>query len=194
MPDLELLLLAGLGVLLVLALGILLFRWSRSRALRRRFGPEYAHVVEASGDRKLAERELVERQKRVEHYQLRELADAERRDLATRWRGLQVDFVDRPQQAVEMADRLVVEVMTLRGYPPGDFRQRLADTSVSYPQMAADYRQARDIAERSRQGVATTEELRRAMVCYRNLFSALLGADEIPSLVGGSAHQPGLRR
>jgi hypothetical protein len=193
MPT-EFLLLAGLAVIVVLVLGVVLYRWSRSRALRRSFGPEYTHAVETTGDRKLAERELAERRKRVEHYQLRELADGERRDLAARWRGLQIDFVDRPQQTVESADRLVVEVMTLRGYPPGDFRQRLADTSVGYPQMAADYRQAREIAERSRQGVATTEELRRAMVCYRNLFAALLGADEIPSLVGGTQPLQGLRR
>jgi hypothetical protein len=176
-------LLAGLAVLLALLLGVALFRAARRRDLQRSFGPEYAHAVDATGSRTAAERELGERRKRVEHYPLRELAHDERRDLGARWRALQVDFVDRPKQAVEGADRLVAEAMSLRGYPPADFDQRLADTSVSYPEMAADYRDARAVAEHSRQGLGTTEDLRRAMVCYRNLFTALLGPEEVPAPV-----------
>jgi hypothetical protein len=184
-----LLLVAGGVILLALLLGLAFYRWSRSRALRRRLGPEYDHLVAEAGDSRAARKELAERRHRVEKYPLRELAANERRDFGARWRGVQVEFVDDPQQAVEAADRLIVEVMAARGYPATDFRQRLADTSVSYPEMAADYRDARQVAERSRRGAATTEELRRAMVCYRNLFSALLGAAEVP-VAGISATAP----
>jgi hypothetical protein len=183
MLDAETTMLLAAGAVLVLVLllaAIGLVRWSRRRELRRRFGPEHDHAVASAGSRRAAESELAARQRRVHHYHLRELDRDERRDLGARWRAVQVDFVDHPAQAVEGADRLVVEVMRLRGYPAGDFDQRLADASVSYPEMAADYRDARAIAERSRQGAASTEQMRHAMVLYRNLFAALLGAEEVP--------------
>src|SRR5207245_523828 len=99
---------------------------------------------------------------------------------ATRWRHLQIEFVDRPRQAVEGADKLVTAVMRAEGYPEGDFDQRLADASVDHPQVISDYRTARRIADRSRAGEATTEELRRSLVLYRSLFQELLGIDEVP--------------
>ena len=43
-----------------------------------------------------------------------------------------------------------------------------------------DYSLARQIAERSRRGEASTEELRQAVVCYRNLFQEMLGVEEVP--------------
>ena len=93
-----------------------------------------------------------------------------------------MDFVDRPRQAVEGADKLVTAVMVARGYPAGDFEQRLADASVEHARLVPDYREARQIAERSRRGEASTEELRRSLVCYRNLFQALLGVEEVPPM------------
>jgi hypothetical protein len=38
------------------------------------------------------------------------------------------------------------------------------------------------LPESSRRGLASTEELRRSLVCYRNLFQALLGIDEVPPM------------
>jgi len=169
-----------LAAVIVLVLAAALWRWSRSRALRRQFGPEYDHTVDAVGKRSRAERELLERRERVKKLDLRDLSDEEKRDFGGRWRRLQVDFVDRPRQAVEGADKLVTEVMKARGYPAADFEQRVADASVEHASLAPDYREARQIAERSRRGLATTEELRRSLVCYRNLFQAMLGIDEVP--------------
>lgn len=168
-----------LAAVVILVLAVAVWRWSRSRALRRQFGPEYDHVVESAGKRSAAERELLERRHRVEKLKLRELSDEEKRDFGARWRRLQVDFVDRPREAVEGADKLVTAVMKARGYPEGDFEQRLADASVEHARVAPDYREARQIAERSRRGLASTEELRRSLVSYRNLFQALLGIDEV---------------
>jgi hypothetical protein len=164
----------------VIAVGaLLLMQWQKRRALRQRFGPEYDHTVKTTGDRKLAERELRHRIQHVKEAHLRELEPREKRDLASRWRGIQVDFVDNPEDAVETADRLVTEAMRLRGYPEGNFEQRVADASVEHPHLASDYREARRLAETNRRGGASTEDLRRAMVCYRSIFQALLGHDEV---------------
>jgi hypothetical protein len=175
-------LIALVAALVVLVAALALWRWSRSRALRRQFGPEYDHTVETAGKRSAAERELLERRHRVEKLKLRDLGDEERRELGDRWRRLQVEFVDRPREAVDGADKLVTEVMVARGYPKGDFEQRLADASVEHGRLAPDYRQARQIAERSRRGLASTEELRQSLVCYRNLFQELIGVEEVASL------------
>ena len=180
MPTTNIVLIGLLAAVVVLVLAVALWRWSRSRALRRQFGPEYDHTLETAGKKSAAERELLERRDRVKKLELRELSDEEKRDFGARWRRLQVDFVDRPREAVEGADKLVTEVMVARGYPKGDFEQRLADASVEHARVAPDYREARQIAERSKRGLATTEELRRSLVNYRNLFQALLGIDEVP--------------
>lgn len=82
--------------------------------------------------------------------------------------------MDDPKGAVTDADHLVDEVMAARGYPLGDFDRRAADLSVHHPRVVENYRAARDIALRHRRGEASTEDLRRAMVYYRELFQDLL--------------------
>ena len=90
----------------------------------------------------------------------------------------QARFVDDPKGAVLEADHLVTEVMHARGYPVGDFEQRAADISVDHPDIVANYRAAREIVARYNEGKAGTEDLRRAMVCYRALFGELLELEE----------------
>jgi hypothetical protein len=64
--------------------------------------------------------------------------------------------------------------MGARGYPMADFEQRAADLSVDHPHVVENYRAAHDIALRHRQGRASTEDLRQAMIYYRSLFEDLL--------------------
>ena len=64
--------------------------------------------------------------------------------------------------------------MKVRGYPVSDFDQRAADLSVHHARVVQNYRAARDVAERHRRRAATTEDLRKAMVYYRELFQDLL--------------------
>ena len=182
MTDTTLILLALVAVAAILLVGLLLWRNARSRRLQKQFGPEYEQTLREAGDRRAAERELEHRRHRLEKVQLRELDREERREFGNRWRRIQVDFVDRPREAVEAADKLVSEVMLARGYPAGDFRQRVADASVDHADVTADYRQARTIAEKSRRGQATTEELRQSLVCYRAIFQELLGMEEVPPM------------
>lgn len=182
MPETTYILLTGLAILGVVMLAALLWQRTRSGKLRRQFGPEYDRTLREAGSRRAAEHELERRIHHVEKAALRELGDEERREFGARWRLVQIDFVDRPKAAVEAADRLVKEVMLARGYPSGRFEQRLADVSVKHGVVVADYRKARELAEKSRHGQASTEELRQSMVCYRSIFQDLLGIEEVPPL------------
>jgi hypothetical protein len=151
----------------------------RSAYLRERFGPEYERAVQQIGDRRRAETELEQREKRVEQLQIRPLPLSEAQRFADAWRQVQARFVDDPSGAVADADRLVAEVMQARGYPVGDFEQRAADISVDHPDVVEHYRVAHRIALANERGQATTEDLRQAMVHYRALFGHLLETEGI---------------
>lgn len=97
------------------------------------------------------------------------------------WRQLQSQFVDDPETALSEADRLVGDVMSMRGYPVGDFEQRVADISADHPDVIINYRAAREIAVQHARGDATTEDLRQAMVHYRALFRHLLETSDTRS-------------
>lgn len=170
---------AVLAIVVLALIGWWLYRRTKSRGLRKHFGPEYDHEVAVAG-RSKAEDELANRRLRVKEYELRELSDADREDLSRRWHEIQTEFVDHPSAAVEDAALLIDEAMERRGYPVGEIRRKEADLSVHYPQEVQDYRTAYDIAESNRRGQATTEDLRQATVCYRNLFEHLVGLDETP--------------
>jgi hypothetical protein len=90
------------------------------------------------------------------------------------WRSLQARFVDDPAGATDQADQIIGTVMEERGYPVSDFEQRAADVSVEHGDVVTNYRAAHAIALRARQGEATTDELRAALIHYRALFEDLL--------------------
>jgi hypothetical protein len=69
---------------------------------------------------------------------------------------------------------LVDRLMQARGYPTSDFEQRAADISVTHPRVVDNYRAAHQIAVRHREGQASTEDLRNAIIYYRSLFDDLL--------------------
>jgi hypothetical protein len=168
-----------LVVLVIAAVAIVAVVWlvmtrRRSQALRQRFGPEYDHTVRTEGNLRKAEAALEARAKRVEALHIRPLAPADAARFDASWRGVQARFVDDPKGAVTEGDRLVGEVMAARGYPLGDFEQRVADISVDHPDVVMHYRAAREIAMQHARGEATTEDLRQAMVHYRALFQNLL--------------------
>lgn len=162
------------GVIVLAAVGWLVLQRQRSEQLRARYGPEYERTVTQVGDKRRAESELVKRQERVAQLDIRPLSAEQCTNYMHQWRTLQARFVDDPKGAVTEADRLVEDVMKVRGYPISDFDQRAADLSVHHPRVVENYRAARDIAHRHRRGEATTEDLRQAMVYYRDLFEDLL--------------------
>jgi hypothetical protein len=149
----------------------------RSQHLRERFGPEYDRTVERSSDRRHAEADLEAREEHVRRLDIRPLSATDQSRFANSWREVQSEFVDAPGLAVGRADKLVTEVMMVRGYPVEDFDQRAADISVDHPRVVENYREARYIARRNSRSEATTEELRQAMVHYRVLFEELIGVE-----------------
>jgi hypothetical protein len=165
----------ALVVLVALAIAMWLFlKARRTKQLRSQFGPEYQRAVRSAGTASAAERDLQERQQRVEGLKITPLDEEQRARFAEAWENEQAHFVDEPRVAVEAADRLVGDVMRARGYPVSDFEQRVADVSVDHPVVVENYRVAHNIATRDRREPVDTEELRQAMIHYRALFADLL--------------------
>ncbi len=153
--------------------------------LKEHFGPEYDHAVQSMGDERKAVAELEDRQKRVGAMEIQPLSTVQRDRFMAQWRAIQTNFVDDPRQALAGADQLIQEVMQVRGYPVADFEHQAGDLSVHYPKVVTNFRHAHEIAQRSAQGQADTEEIRQAMVDYRSLFEDLVeaeGAEEKPAL------------
>jgi hypothetical protein len=170
--------------IVVIAAVIVALAWMtqqrRRRAhLRERFGPEYDRTLHAVGTAGKAEAVLAEREARVTEYHIRELDHEERRRFADAWTRIQAKFVDEPAAAVTEADRLVNEVMSARGYPMADFDRRAEDLTVEHGRVVQSYRAAREIAARHARGQASTEDLRQALVHYRELFADLLGEKSV---------------
>lgn len=153
----------------------LLMRRRKTAALRARFGPEYDRLLQSAEKPAEAERELLERQRRVESFSLRPLSRDEADQYAQSWRTVQARFVDDPRSAVNEADRLIEDVMGARGYPVEDTAHRLEDLSVEHAAVVNHYRSGREIVVRHGRGEASTEDLRKAMVHFRALFDELVG-------------------
>jgi len=172
----------ALLVLAIIAVGIWVFAKSKRRArLRAQFGPEYPRAVEKYGSVTRAESALEARRARVRRLDIRPLQprDAERFTVA--WRAAQERFVDDPRAAITEADALVQDLMRSRGYPVGDFEERVEDISVDHALVVEHYRTAHAIALASEREETTTEDLRQAMRHYRALFEDLLEVrDEAP--------------
>jgi uncharacterized protein YneF (UPF0154 family) len=166
-------------VIVGIVLGLVFTRRNRSERLHEHYGPEYDRTVQTMGGEQKAQTELNERQKHVEALDIRPLSVSERERYLADWTAVQSKFVDEPGQAIVDADRLIIEVMQLRGYPVSDFEQRSADISVKYPALVSNYRGAREIANKNKLQQANTEELRQAMIYYRSLFDELLKTESV---------------
>jgi hypothetical protein len=156
---------AGLGITMA----------SRRKKLQERFGPEYDRLVAQSESRRLAEAELTERERRVKKLELQELSEPARQQYLAQWAGVQKRFVDDPAAAITDGQKLVETVMRERGYPAVEFQQTIADLSVEHAQLLDHIRHAHEIGQKAAAGQASTEELRIAMLHYRELFAEMLG-------------------
>ena len=168
-------LLIVIAIVAVLAVGAWLFlKQRKSDHLRSHFGPEYERELQEKGSHRKAEAELSAREKRVKKLDIRPLEPAAREGFKHRWTEVQARFVDDPPSAVAEADELLGGVLRSRGYPVSDFEQRAGDISVDHPEVVKHYRAGHDIAVRHERGEASTEELRQAMIHYRELFDELV--------------------
>ena len=162
-------------VIVVAALIAVASLGARRRRLRERFGPEYDRAVEGSDSKLKAESELAGREKRAKHLDIRPLDAAAQDRYARQWTAIQEQFVDDPVRAVTDAHSLITSVMNDRGYPTENAAQIMADLSVGHVRTLENYRTAQDFSSRAADGMASTEDLRQAMVHYRTLFRDLLG-------------------
>lgn len=169
----------GIIVIAAAVIGWLLWQQQRTRALRTRYAGEYDRTVTELG-RRQGEAELVRREVRVRELDIRPLSATERERYLADWRHVQEQFVDDPRGAVVRGNDLVEDVLRARGYPvTDDFDRQVADLSVDHPRVVQNYRLAREITGRHRRGASTTEDLRQAMVLYRELFEDLLADSDI---------------
>jgi hypothetical protein len=123
--DPKLIMLAGV-VILVIAIVVWLYvqrRRSMTTGLRQKLGPEYERAALKHGSERKAEAKLVDRERRGEKLNIRDL-DPMEYERSRRWDPLQSRFVDSPKGAVAEADDLVSALMKARGYPVSDFDQR----------------------------------------------------------------------
>ena len=156
-----------------------LYERNRTKHLRDRFGPEYDRRITELGSRRRAESELTQSEARAEKLKARPLNATDRTRFLEEWRLCQARFVDDPAGAVDDADRIVTVIMQTRGYTADDPYNRVVDVSAAYPNHASAFREANDIVVRHHRGNASTEDLRKAFVNFRDLFDEMLrGGDE----------------
>ena len=169
----------GALVLLVVVglIGMAMARQRRTKRLQEQFGPEYDRALKKLGDRREAESDLEERVAHVNTLNIRPLTAEEVNRYALQWQDVQREFVDEPLLSLQKADRLIREVMKARGYPVEDFEQRVADISVHYPELVANYRGMHRIAIKDAPESASTEEIRKAMIHGRALFENLISQE-----------------
>ena len=166
----------ALGVVAVLIVAGLIARGarrSRSESLRSKFGNEYDHAVQEHGNRKKAERDLIERSEQVKKYDIVPLQASDRDRFRRDWQKVEQHFLERPTTAVVEADELIADIMRTRGYPMGDFDRHAADLSVTHPRIVDHYRAGHRVIGTT-PGSASTEDLRQAMLHYRALFDELI--------------------
>ncbi|BCJ64026.1 hypothetical protein [Polymorphospora rubra] len=162
-------------VVVVVAAVAAAWMFARRRSLRSRFGPEYDRLLSERDSRTAAERELRDRERRHAELTLTPLSPESRERYAVAWEEIQARFVDSPAEAVGAADELVTRLVAERGYPTDDYDAQVAHLSVEHARTLGHYRDAHDIQLRNAKGEASTEELRQAVVHYRELFADLLG-------------------
>ncbi|NUR72992.1 MAG: hypothetical protein HOU81_19420 [Hamadaea sp.] len=155
-------------------------RMQRSRKLQATFGDEYTRLVSEHETKAAAEKEMLDRQRRHAELDLRPLTPEARSRYADEWQEVQARFVDAPEDSVGAADEVVTRLVGEIGYPTGDYDDQVAQLSVDHARTLSAYRQAHEISERARRHEASVEELRQAVVQYRELVSELLGEEPVP--------------
>ncbi|HYK67453.1 MAG TPA: hypothetical protein VEV45_05870 [Streptosporangiaceae bacterium] len=113
--------------------------------------------------------------RRVRKLNIGRLPDAARRQHLAEWRAIQEQFVDSPESAVTEAYSLVTTVMQECGYPVDDDEQVTADLPVDHARTVSNFRSAQTITREAAHGSVATEDMREALIQYRELFADLLG-------------------
>lgn len=166
------------AVVVVLALVAALVAFARRRRqreqLRGTFGQEYDRTVESAGERRAAERELLERKERHDALEIRPLSAASRQRYLTAWEGVQSRFVDSPVLTLSEADALITRLLAERGFPTDDLRTQEDMLSVEHAQVLDGFRAGHAIEQANTVGSADTEQVRQGMLHFRQVFEELV--------------------
>lgn len=165
-----------MSVVVLLAVGWILYDRRRSNHLQKRFGPAYDQTVSEIGNRRQAEAQLRWRETHARQLRSRPMDASDRERFLSQWQQCQALFVDDPAGAVEEASELLVRVMRTRGYAADNLSERITDIAAAYPQHADRYRRASETLEHDHRSPVATSSLRRAFLDYRDLFDDLVGA------------------
>jgi hypothetical protein len=161
-----------IAVIVVVAVIVVASTEMRRARLRRQFGPEYDRLVEKhGGNKRKADAELAERERRVRALSIRELTPEQQASYSGDWTAIQERFVDAPAESVGAAHTLIWNVMRDRGYPADDRTASMDALAVHHGRSMEGYREVQDLRTES----ASTEQLREAMISYRALFEDLTG-------------------
>jgi type II secretory pathway pseudopilin PulG len=153
---------------------------------REEFGSEYERMTQERGSEEEAERELRERRGRVER-RVEPLSEESRGRYEEQWGEVERVFVDNPERCIEMADRIVSDILNERNFV-SDAGQSDEETeqglAAMHPDIADDYREARRIraevvarsAGRAEEdsNEESTEDLRQAIRKYRAVYQRLV--------------------
>jgi hypothetical protein len=154
----------------------------RSAGLQDRFGPEYDRTVGQARSRRAAERDLVTREDQFGDFEAKPLTEASRARFTQDWDHAERLFVDDPEGAAREADRLVRQVLDERGYPDDDLDTRAAAVSVGHPEVVQRYRHGHEMVQgNGASGQDRTENLRKAMVDFRAVFSEMIEPEREPA-------------
>jgi hypothetical protein len=146
-----------------------------SRALRRRFGPEYQRAVEQhGGDVKAARKELSERLYRYGDLPLKSLETTTRERYRTQWADIHLRWLNAPAEAVLEAESLIGRLAADRGFPSGDGKQLMEALSVRYAWQVGGLRRLCAAAARVRAGEEKTVDLRGVLSGAQGIFEQLV--------------------
>lgn len=169
MPALTIAITVGL----VAGAGFLAWNHTRTRRVLQQSRPGHDGATGRHRNRHPAERTRHARERHHQQPGARPLDLATRTRYLEQWTHIQAQFAHSPEAAADRADRLVITVMSERGYPTGGYEAQLTDLLAEHTRAL---RQGRDGREISATEGAQTEDLRQAMVHYRNLIEDLLAA------------------
>ncbi|HEY9026255.1 MAG TPA: hypothetical protein VIP05_18295, partial [Burkholderiaceae bacterium] len=143
---------AAVAVVVIAVIAALAWSSYQTKRLKSRFGPEYDAVLRRTGSKAKAEKELRQRERRVEKFQIVPLSATDVAKFSNAWSRLQGSFVDDPKGVLIEADKLVRDLLNKRGYPVADFDLRAADISVDHPIVVDNYRAAQRIVSLDQRG------------------------------------------
>jgi len=174
MPNGTAIIILGLGIAGVVALAFAPTVLVSSRALRRRFGPEFQLVLDHhGGEVKAARKELSKRLYQYGDLPVQPLSAAAREQYVREWAEIHLRWLNAPAEAVVQAEGLLFRLAADRGFPGGDAKQLGDALSVRHPRQVAGFRRLHEVAQRVRSGDEKTVGFQGVLSGSQELFEQL---------------------